>query len=82
MVPYVIHEKVSGAHGRQKLTDMHYYTFTGFSKLAVEAGLAVVDIRARRIRQEVALWPIVLPLYYILRPFYFDLFHLLARRAT
>ena len=72
-------QKTYGAEaGRQRLGDMHYYTWRGVSSLAARAGFEVVDIRGQKVRARFG--PLALPLYYVARAVYFDAFHLLVHK--
>lgn len=75
-------QKPDGVAGRQKLTTMHYYTYRQAYKLLKKIGFEVEDIRINKIKKKFSYLSIILlPLYYlILRPFYFNTFHILARR--
>jgi SAM-dependent methyltransferase len=68
--------------GLQRISEMHYYTFSGISKQARSLGFTVSDMRLMKLSQK-PLWKrfFMLPLYLLLRPWYFDSFHLLLRRA-
>ena len=65
--------------GRQRLADMHYYTFGAFARLARSIGFRVIDTRQSKLR-DMPLSPVRRLLYRIAyraaRPFYFDTFHL------
>lgn len=75
-------QKPDGDKGHQKLITMHYYTFGQAVKLLKKIGFAVEDIRISKIKQRFGwLAPLVLALYYVvLRPLYFNTFHLLVRK--
>ena len=65
--------------GRQRIDEMHYYTFPSISSLLINEGFSVTDIREKRIKQE---FPkskrlIARLVYPILRTVYFDSFHLI-----
>lgn len=68
--------------GRQRLSDMHYYTFNAAKNLFTRKGFCVRDIRIERI--EMAVWKplhrISVLLYGIIRPFYPVTFHFLVTK--
>ncbi|MFH1769745.1 MAG: class I SAM-dependent methyltransferase [Parcubacteria group bacterium] len=69
--------------GRQRLNEMHYYTFSKIKKLLRQTGFNVTDIREKKICLKVQN-PILqygaILLYKIIRPWYFQTFHLLLRK--
>lgn len=70
--------------GHQRLSEMHYFTYPAFSRLAEEIGFSVMDIRAQRIADEyggVRKWLAQL-VYPLLRCVYFDSFHVLLNKPT
>lgn len=69
--------------GRQRLADMHYYTYGGVVSLAREAGFSVVDMRIERIETETSgfVWLLARMFYPFARFWYFDSFHLLLTKA-
>lgn len=71
--------------GRQRLSDMHYYTFNQFKRLLASKGLMATDSREERLRTLVP-WPLrpfaLLGYYLVLRPFFFDTVHLFVRKQT
>lgn len=68
--------------GRQKLITMHYFTYRSIRALLNVHGFTVTDIRDQKIRTcypKIA--PLLLAIYYsILRPVYFNTFHLLLEK--
>ena len=77
------HKEYTKNAGRQRLSEMHYYTYGGALQLMRGAGLSAEDARIKRIKKEMEyISVLILPLYYILRIFYFDSFHLLVRRSV
>lgn len=73
-------QKPDGATGRQKLITMHYYTYRQAERLLKRVGFSVIDGRAEKIKIR---YPhaqiILLPLYRaLLRPLYFNTFHMLV----
>jgi len=76
-------QKPDGEAGRQKLTTMHYYTYGQAKKLLKNVGFKVEDIRVGKIKNRFKFFSIILlPLYFaVLRPFYFNTFHIIARKT-
>ncbi len=74
--------KEDGQAGRQKLTTMHYYTFTSAKKILKSMGFKTSDIRQEKIKDRLKfLSALFLPFYYfLLRPFYFNTFHFLLTK--
>ncbi len=70
----------SSSIGRQRLLTMHYYTYTGARRLLSSLGFSVRDIREEKIRARYGRFAtMLLPIYgLVLRPLYFNTFHLLA----
>jgi 2-polyprenyl-3-methyl-5-hydroxy-6-metoxy-1,4-benzoquinol methylase len=68
--------------GRQRLSDMHYYTYGAITRILRGIGFTIQDIREVRIQKEThpLLRPFVLLVYKLLRPWYFDSFHLLVQK--
>lgn len=68
--------------GHQRLADMHYYTLPQAVALAERAGFKASDIRALRIKREYKglQRAAAVIAYRILRPWYFDSFHLLLEK--
>ncbi len=71
--------KTDTGAGRQTLSQMHYYTWSSISRLAVDHGFDVEDLRLRTLHTRFgALAFALLPLYYLARTIYFDSFHILV----
>ncbi len=69
--------------GRQRLADMHYYTWKGIRDLLRRSGFAVTDIRALRIERTREPARALLRLAYSLaRSVYFDAFHILVEKPV
>jgi len=75
-------QKEDGAFGRQKLTSMHYYTYSSVVKMLKDIGFETQDVRVKKIEKKFGLLALFfLPAYvFILRPFYFNSFHLLLSK--
>ncbi len=75
-------QKSDGENGRQKLTTMHYYRFGEVQSLLQRIGLVAIDLRVVKIKKRFGkLAPLVLLGYYtILRPLYFNTFHILVQK--
>lgn len=73
------HKQYDGDSGHQRLRDMHYRTFTRAKALLRKAGFRAVDIRERKVRDRA---PILLPVYWLLRPWFFDSFHFFLTKDT
>ncbi len=74
------HKDYSPAAGHQRLTEMHYFTFHRFKRLAITIGFEAEDIRLRRLARLSnipTLRGILRLLYYPLRFGYFNTFHFL-----
>ena len=72
-----------GSSGRQKLSEMHYYTFRQILKMCRAVGFEVGDGRLATIKRRFTnpvFTPCILILYYALRPWYFDTFHLILEK--
>lgn len=75
------HKDYSGRAGRQSLIDMHYYTYPQIQKLCASKQLAVTDIRVEKIKRMYGTASfLMLPLYKVLRAFYWDSFHLVLEK--
>ncbi len=75
------HKDYNGGTGHQRLSQMHYFTFRGASKIFVENGFNVEDIRLVKIKKYKGLrYYLVYWVYIILRPWYFDSFHFLLKK--
>lgn len=71
-------QKQDGEAGKQKLKTMHYFTFKQIKKFLENIGFSVKDIREEKIRNKFKYGALsFLALYFLLRPFYFNTFHLL-----
>lgn len=70
------HKSYSLKSGRQRLSEMHYFTLKVFRDLAEPCGFFVVDIRSQKIKRLLFSW-LLLPVYFLMRHFYFDTYHLL-----
>ncbi len=67
--------------GRQKLTTMHYYTFARLKKVLLNTGFDVRDIREDKIKKIYgAAGPLIRLIYRMVRPIYFNTFHLLLEK--
>lgn len=77
------HKNYTGDRGRQRLDEMHYYTFSSLKKTILKNKFIITDIREKRIRKffsnKFFLFT-ALFLYKMLRFFYFDSFHLLLKK--
>jgi 2-polyprenyl-3-methyl-5-hydroxy-6-metoxy-1,4-benzoquinol methylase len=73
-----------GETGRQRLSEMHYYTYNGFKHLAEDIGFTVYDARFEKIKRTKngAIKFIAIFIYLIVRWFYFDTFHLILRKGN
>lgn len=76
-------QKDDGTMGRQKLTTMHYYTFGQARRLLSDIGFTAEDIREEKIKKRFgALAPAILLGYrLLLRPLYFNTFHVLVKKS-
>ena len=66
------HKNYENTAGRQRLSQMHYYTYFGARKAVLQAGLRPVDPRLTKLSK--TLWP----LYLALAPLYVNSHHLYA----
>lgn len=68
--------------GRQRLKDMHYYTLHSIQALVKDADLRLNDARIVRIKSQLPPYvsTFALVVYIMVRPWYFDSFHVLLRR--
>ena len=75
-------QKEDGSAGRQKLTTMHYYTYSRAAKLVRAAGFSAEDIRKEKIRKffGATRLPFFVLYFTLLRPLYFNTFHLLLTK--
>jgi ubiquinone/menaquinone biosynthesis C-methylase UbiE len=77
------HKDYKGSAGEQKLSEMNYYKFNDIKKKLKEVGFYVIDIRERKIKNKIQnrlLRHLLLFIYKMIRPFYFDTFHLLLKK--
>lgn len=72
-------EKDVHGRGRQKLSEMHYYTMGSFKRFAASVGLRARDSRLLQLR---ASRPYFIPLYLFLRPWYFRASHVLLTKPV
>lgn len=74
--------KQDGSAGRQKLLTMHYYTFGNIKKMLLRQSFSISDIRAKKIKKRFGLTSIPILILYsaLLRPFYFNTFHILLKK--
>lgn len=77
------HKNYDGSAGKQRLSEMHYNTLLGATKLMARHGFGVQDIRALRIQNDFT--GVRRRVAWVLYPFaqylYFDSFHLLLTRT-
>ena len=74
-------QKEDSITGRQRLTTMHYYTYSQATYLLKKIGFLIKDIRVEKIKRKYGkLSLFFLLLYRLLRPFYFNTFHLLVEK--
>ena len=67
--------------GVQRISEMHYFTYAAFVKLAQVCGFSVEDMRERKIRGK-GFRMLLMPLYWwIVRPFLINTFHVLLRKV-
>jgi SAM-dependent methyltransferase len=74
------HKEYTTAAGHQRLRDMHYYTFGAFVSLAQSLGFKAIDIRYDKVKKKFPSQPLrslASAAYLLVRPFYFDTFHIL-----
>ncbi|HRH26887.1 MAG TPA: methyltransferase domain-containing protein [Parcubacteria group bacterium] len=75
------HKDYTGEAGHQRLSQMHYNTFKGASKIFIETGFKVEDIRLIKIKKYKGLkYHIAYITYLLLKPWYFDSFHFLLKK--
>jgi len=65
-----------GRSGFQRLSEMHYFTHREITNLAGSLGFKVGDIRKEKLDKYVFLKPLLMPLYFLMRTFILDSFHL------
>jgi ubiquinone/menaquinone biosynthesis C-methylase UbiE len=78
------HKEYTSSAGRQRLDEMHYYTYHRFRELGESVGFAVEDMRVVKIGRRYGnglLGHGARVLYKLLRPWYFDSFHILLSRT-
>lgn len=76
--------KQENDNGRQRLSEMHYYTYRKIKAIFDMIGYAVVDIREKKIKHKIKnkiLQRILLLGYVFLRSCYFSTMHLLIRKG-
>lgn len=77
------HKNYNGVAGRQRLSEMHYFTYAAAVDFFKERGFAVEDIREKKIKKikmpQILIWP-TLFLYRFLRSFLFAAFHFLLKK--
>lgn len=66
------HKEYHPLSGRQRISEMNYYTFGRFRELARGKGFNVVDMRREKLKRRLLLPPVF---YRMLRFFYFNTFH-------
>lgn len=78
------HKKYNYDAGRQKLTEMHYFTFGQIKKLSESVGFEVVDIRAEKIKKKFKkpLQYLVMAIYFVARALYFNTSHVLLIKKS
>lgn len=71
-----------GETGRQRLSEMHYYTYRDFKRLAESIGFNVYDARVEKIEKtkKGVVKFFALCFYRMIRWFYFDTFHFILRK--
>lgn len=78
------HKDYNKNAGRQKLDEMHYYTLGSIKKLAVHCGFNAVDMRTIKIEKKYGRGlkgKVALLAYCLVRPWYFDTYHVLLSRV-
>jgi len=73
------HKDYSGKAGRQRLGEMHYYSWGGICSLVTGLGLAYEDIRLRKVKRMSVFF---LPTYIVLRKLFFNAFHLMLNKSS
>lgn len=72
------HKDYTGEAGYQRLSEMHYYTFNKFVRLATDTGLKIKDMRLLKIKKKFKnniLIFFISSIYIFIRPWYFRAFH-------
>jgi ubiquinone/menaquinone biosynthesis C-methylase UbiE len=69
-------------NGLQRLSQMHYFTYGKITKFLKEHGFGVEDVREIKIKSKFkgVLEILMMGIYKILRPWYFDSFHLILTK--
>lgn len=78
------HKDYAGQAGHQRLADMHYFTYTGITKLLKSLGFSYKDMRVLKIKEKFKnpfIGGMVLVIYFILKPWYLDSFHILVYKV-
>lgn len=71
-------QKEDSSAGRQTLSTMHYFTLSTVQSMLQKTGFTVKDIREEKIKKYFHFWSkLLLVIYFLLRPFYFNTFHLI-----
>jgi ubiquinone/menaquinone biosynthesis C-methylase UbiE len=71
----------SGSAGRQKLSEMHYYTYGTIKKSLERAGFSSKDIRLEKLKQKLGQFYLLALIVYIpIRTFGLDSFHILLEK--
>ncbi|MBI5412997.1 class I SAM-dependent methyltransferase [Candidatus Peregrinibacteria bacterium] len=74
-------QKSDNGVGHQKLVTMHYFTYRAIAKDLKNIGFIVKDIREEKIKRRYGgVRSFILCFYWLLRPFYFNTFHLLLEK--
>lgn len=75
-------QKQDSIIGRQKLTSMHYYTYSSASRMLKKQNFIVRDLRIEKIKKYFGFFGILLYIPYVLllRPIYLNTFHFLLKR--
>jgi ubiquinone/menaquinone biosynthesis C-methylase UbiE len=84
MMVHMAHRARDAVHhaGAQTLSEMHYFTLKEVGRMLTKNKFSYIDIREAKIRKRfkgVVLYG-ALAVYYSIRPFYFDTFHLLLTK--
>lgn len=70
--------KVTNGIDLQRLSDMHYYTFSQLRRLAKRCGFSIEDARFRKLANR----PMLRALYVLLRPWYFRSTHVIVTKTA
>ncbi len=79
------HKSYDSNSGLQRIDQMHYFTFSGISKLVRKYGFDVHDGRVMKIKKRHTSLLVQIPaliLYFFLKQFYFDSFHLILKKNS